>query len=164
MPPKIKICGPTSYTTLNTAGYMVQGFLTDTELEFDTTATTCIDIYKGTQPTDIAGGWTRSSYTTDLLITFTTLAFSQVVTSVTPYIEVTTFPATTNAVGTGTATWCAIYKSNNSTHGCLIGPVASPTGSPPTATGLVILSTLDIITGVGYDLIDAAIGVEYYGD
>jgi len=133
---------------------------------FYNTATTRIDVYKGTMPTDCwANGWTRANHSSDLLLTWTNLAFHTTsLTGRTPYTYLETFPAAATAVADGTATWASVYKNGSESTYFVIGPVDVPSGSPATANGLVILPTLSITNGVAYDIIDAAIALKHLPD
>jgi len=145
-----------------TTASIVASYLLTGNYDFDNATSIDIDIYKGTQPTNITAGWTRASYSSDLLITFESVSFIHPTGQ--PYIVLNTWPPTTNAIADGTAAWCAIYNSTGSSTYVVIGPVDAPSGSPSVAHGLVILTTLTIVNGVGYDIVDAAIGIKSYGD
>jgi len=123
------------------------------------TSTINISIYKGTMPTNIDSGWVVGDYASDLLITYTNVGLSQPG-ATQPVLALATFPTITNAVGTGTASWGAIWKTGSTTI-VIIGNVGVPSGSPPTCDAMIILDDLSFTTGVPHDILDLKFTMEH---
>ncbi len=126
-------------------------------------APSSISIYAGTQPTPatIASSW--ASYNTsspDFLIHFTGVTWSRTLAQ--PFIAITTFPPLTQALQTGTASWCIVWSTAvtlvnvqggtlpNSTF--IVGAVTDLTGKGIVkfnpSTSLVATQTYTIADGV----------------
>lgn len=114
------------------------------------TTNTRITIYKGSsKPTDLySSNFNPSSYTSDLLLTYSgnTTLFTN--TGGTVYIQ--TLPSSVAATGTGTATWGAIYLPASAATS-IVGDVSLNGGG-----GIIILPTLSITSGSVYNLVDVS--------
>jgi len=105
-----------------------------------------LNIYQGTIPTDV-NAWTAASTSADLLASFTSFYMAGIPTipSVEDggFVRLQVTPSTNpvNASASGTATWFALYTTNN-WNGWVLGDVSLTTG-----TAMVRLDSLTLTVG-----------------